>query len=241
MYRFISTSILCFLIASCSGTIPGSIDSQASESTAGTANAFRQFQEDADLIRLEHLEYWTDIIDKYYQVKGSYPFQNEVQNNDNIVLTKIATKQQMQYLSSGGNKYQKRLDNNQSGFFKERSVKEFVAEIETVLGHEIEEKYDIQKVPTSSPVGYYYFTRKDGYLIWVTCITCGVTQISTLLFDGYTPTVNIGSKGPAGKVTKALTREKMLSHPIYKSWVSRPFHRGEYLQNLVKETSRDSK
>ena len=123
MYRFISTSILCLLIASCSGTIPGSIDSQASESTAGTANAFRQFQEDADLIRLEHLEYWTDIIDKYYQVKGSYPFQSEVHNNDDIVLTKIATKQQMQYLSSGGNKYQKRLDNNQSGFSRNAQSK----------------------------------------------------------------------------------------------------------------------
>jgi hypothetical protein len=201
----------------------------------------KQFQEDADLIRLEHLEYWTEIIDKYYKIKGNYPFQGEVKNSEDIVLVKIATKQQMQYLSSGGDKYEKRLDNNQSGYFKERSVKEFVTELESVLGTEIEEKYDIQKVPTSSPVGYYYFTAKDGYLIWVTCITCGVTQVSTLLMDGYTPTVNIVSKGMVGKVTKALTRDEMLNHPIYKSWVSRPFHKREYVHNLVKENSRDSK
>ena len=105
----------------------------------------KQFQEDADLIRLEHLEYWTEIIDKYHQVKDSYPFQSEIQKSEDIVLVKIATKQQMQYLSSDGDKYEKHLDNNQSGYFKERPVKNFVAEVEATLGHEIEEKYDIQK------------------------------------------------------------------------------------------------
>jgi hypothetical protein len=59
--------------------------------------------------------------------------------------------------------------------------------------------------------------------------------------DGYTPTVNIVSKGMVGKVTKALTRDEMLNHPIYKSWVSRSFHKGEYVHNLVKENNRDSK
>ncbi|SMF69618.1 hypothetical protein SAMN02745866_04359 [Alteromonadaceae bacterium Bs31] len=209
--------------------------------SACSADPAKQFQEDADLIRLEHLEYWTEIIEKYHQVKGSYPFQSEIPKSEDIVLVKIATKQQMQYLSLGGDKYDKRLDNNQSGYFKERSVRDLVAEIESVLGYEIEEKYDIQKVPTSSPVGYYYFTSKDGYLVWVTCITCGVTQISTLLMDGFTPTVNIVSDGMVGKVTKALTRKEMLNHPTYKSWVSKPFHKSEYVHNLVKETSRDSK
>lgn len=209
--------------------------------SACSANPMKQYQEDADLIRLEHLEYWTEIINKYHKVKGSYPFQSELQSSEDIVLVKIATKQQIQYLSPNGDKYEKRLDNNQSGYFKEHPVKDFVAELEAVLGHQIEEKYDIQKVPTSSPVGYYYFTSKDGYLVWVTCITCGVTQISTLLNDGYTPTVNIVSEGMVGKVTKALTREEMLDHPTYKSWVSRSFHKSEYVHNLVKENSRDSK
>jgi hypothetical protein len=209
--------------------------------SACSGNPQKQFQEDADLIRLEHLEYWTEIVDKYYQIKGSYPFQNEILSSEDIVLVKIATKQQMQYLSSGGDKYDKRLDNNQTGFFKEHSVNDFIAEIEEVLGYEIEEKYDIQKVPTSSPIGYNYFTSKDGYLAWVTCISCGVTPVSTLLMDGVTPTVNIVSSGMAGKVTKALTRDKMLNHPIYKTWVSRAFHKSEYVHNLVKENSRDSK
>lgn len=209
--------------------------------SACTGNPVEQFQEDADLARLEHLEYWTGLIEKYYEVEGSYPFQEDIQESDDIVLVKIATKQQMQYLSSGGEQYDKRFDNNQSGYFKERLVKDFVAEIESVLGEEIEEKYDIQKVPTTSPIGYYYFINKDGYLMWVTCISCGVTQISTLLMDGYTPTINIVSQGMVGQVPKALTREEMLNHPVYKSWVSTPFHNREQVYRLVEENSRDSK
>ena len=200
-----------------------------------------QFQEDADLIRLEHLENWTEIIEEFHQAKGHYPLQKEAQKNGKMTLVKIATKQQMRYLSVGGDKYDKRLDNNQTGYFQDVDVKQFVAAIESALGRDIEEKYDIQKVPTSSPVGYYYFATNDGYLLWVTCITCGVTQVSTLLMDGFTPTVNIVSEGMQGKVTKALTRENMLNHPTYKSWVSRPFHKAEYVQNLVKEHGRDSK
>ena len=56
-----------------------------------------------------------------------------------------------------------------------------------------------------------------------------------------TPTVNIVSEGMQGKVTKALTRENMLNHPTYKSWVTRSFHKAEYVQNLVKEHGHDSK
>lgn len=200
-----------------------------------------KYQEDADLVRLDHLEYWTGLVEEYYDRKGYYPFQGEVSGSEDILLVKIATKQQMSYLSEGGSNYDRKFDNNSSGFFKERSVKDFVGELETVLGHDIEEKYDIQKVPTTSPVGYFYFATENGYLVWVTCITCGVTEISTLLLDGYTPTVNVVSQGMRGKVTKALTREEMLAHPIYRSWVSRSLHKREYVLGLVGETSRDSK
>ena len=201
----------------------------------------KQFQEDADLLRLEHLEYWTQVIEEFYKVKGHYPLQKKIQNKGKMILVKIATKQQMRYLSVEGDKYNKRLDYNSTGYFQDVGVKEFVATIESALTREIVEKYDIQKVPTSSPVGYYYFATNDGYLLWVTCITCGVSQVSTFLMDGFTPTVNIVSEGMQGKVTKALTRENMLNHPTYKSWVTRSFHKAEYVQNLVKEHGHDSK
>lgn len=210
-------------------------------SSTSLANPAEEFQEDADLLRLEHLEYWTLLLEQYHQKNGYYPFQPEAEESGDIILVKIATKQQLSFLSAGGANYDKRLDNNQSGYFKERSVKEFVEELERALARELEEKYDIQKVPTESPVGYYYFASKDGYLVWVTCITCGVTPVSTLLMDGSTPTVNIVSEGMVGKVPKALTRKVMLNHPTYRSWVSREFHKEEYVRRLVEKNIRDSK
>jgi hypothetical protein len=205
------------------------------------SDPIKAFQEDADLLRLEHLEYWTALLDEYHKIKGHYPFHNKFNSDNDIALVKIATKQQIQYLSPGSSSYNSKLDINQTNFFKEHKVKDFVKELETVLNRTIEEKYDIQKVPTSSPVGYHYFASKDGYLVWVTCTTCGVTPVSTLLMNGFTPTVNIVSKGMVGQVPKALLKKEMLEHPIYKEWVSKSFHKEKYVRNLVKENSSDSK
>ena len=201
----------------------------------------RQFQNDADLVRLEHLQYWTGLVEEYHEKTGSYPFQEKLSSKSEIGLVKIATKQQRQYLSPGNEKYNPNLDNNANGAFKEFSVKSFVSDLGSALGREIEEKYDIQKVPTKNAIGYYYFISADGYLVWVTCISCGVTEISTLLMDGITPTVNIVSEGMKGQVTKALPRKEMLQHPIFKSWVSSPFQKEVYVRDIVQENSRDSK
>ncbi len=192
----------------------------------GTKDAYQQ---DADLIRLEHLQYWTGLIEEYYSLKSSYPLQDRLVSENGPVMVKILTKQQSKQLGSFMSQ------------FKQVDVSDFIAEIESGLGRSIVEKYDIQRVPTKSPVGYFYFATPEGYLLWVTCQTCGVTEISTLLMDGHTPTVNIVSSGMKGQVTKALTRAEMLEHPIFQSWVSKRFHKEEYVRSIVDENSRDSK
>jgi hypothetical protein len=206
----------------------------------GTGSARNSFQHDADLIRLEHLEYWAKLIEQYAEIKSHYPLQDQTTGNKDIVLVKIATRQQQKYLVKSGDKYSPQLDINSSGFFKENSVSELITEIESVIGNEISEKYDIQKVPTSRPVGYFYFVSNDGYVLWVTCITCGVTKISTLALRN-TPTVNIASEGLVSKVSKALTSVDMLNHPIYKQWRSQTLTKESYVRALVAEHERDSK
>lgn len=125
--------------------------------------------------------------------------------------------------------------------FDSVSMADFVKELESGLGREVEELYDIQQAAMKSPVGYFYFATADGYVLWVTCISCGVTPISTLLMDGITPTVNIVSPSMKGKVTKALTREEMLNHAIYKAWISKSFKKENYVSDIVESNIRDSK
>ncbi len=90
------------------------------------------FQHDADLLRLEHLLYWTALVEEYYQKKGIYPFQDTLKDKNEIGLAKIITKQQRKYLSPGSSKYNKDIDNNKGGRFKEVPTAELVKEIETV-------------------------------------------------------------------------------------------------------------
>jgi len=205
--------------------------------------AIQQFQRDADVVRLEHILYWSELIEEYHKQKGSYPFQTQLEENDFAILVKIATKIQRQFISPGSKDYNSELDMNATGQFKELPVSKFISELENVLGREIKEHYDIQKAPTVSPVGYYYFSTPDGYLIWCICPTYGVSKISTLLMDGVTPTVNIVSKGMKGKVTKALLRQELIENPIFKEWRQRKLteNKESYVRQLIVENEKDSK
>ena len=135
----------------------------------------------------------------------------------------------------------KNFDNNIDGSFREFRVKNFILEIEKGLEISLDERYDLQKIPTDTPIGYNYFVSDKGYLLWVTCKTCKVTPISTLLLDGITPTVNVVSPEMKAHVTKSLTREELLAHPIYKKWMGRKVYKLEYMRKLEKELFRDSK
>ena len=204
-------------------------------------NVEKSYQQDADLLRLEHLEFWTEVVEDYHSKTGHYPFQKSLEKNDNIGLVRIATKNQQQYFDKNTNSYIPDLDNNPNNFFQEFSVKDFVSEIEDKLEIDIDERYDIQKVPTISGVWYNYFVTEKRYLIWVPCISCGVTRISTLTMNGIIPTVNIVSEEMLNDVPKSLTRENMLNHPIYKKWKAKSLSKEEYLRNLEKENFDNSK
>ena len=204
-------------------------------------NVEKQYQNDADLLRLEHIVYWTDLLEDYYKKKQFYPFQNKLKSKNNIAIVRISTKNQQLFFTPKSEQYNSRYDINYNGRLQEFSVKDFVSELETVLGHKIDEKYDIQKVPVNSPIGYNYFISEDGYLVWGTCISCGVTKISTLLMDGFTPTVNIVSEGMIGKVTKALTRDDMINHPTFIEWKNKPFIKEKYVRTLEQENHSNSK
>ena len=204
-------------------------------------NTENSYQNDADLLRLEHLEYWTGLVEEYHSKTGKYPFQEKLESKDKIWLVRIATKNQQLYFDKNSNNYNVNFDNNPNNFFQEFTIKDFVLELDKKLEKIIDEKYDIQKVPTSSPIGYNYFVSEKGYLLWVTCITCGVTPISTLLYDWITPTVNIVSEKMLEDVPKSLTRSDMLSNEIYKEWKNKKFKKEEYARKLEQENIHNSK
>ena len=199
------------------------------------------FQHDADVVRVEDLLYWTDLIEQYEVKTGRYPFQDKIANDEEIISVRIATKQQQEYFDKNSPSYQLELDNNARNKFTEFSTKEFVEELERGLGHTFDEHYDIQSVQTGSPIWYNYFVTEEGYLLWVTCVTCEVNNASTLLFDGHTRTINIGSKGITEGTRKLYTREDMLQLPEFRELRERKFEKEAYVRKLQAQYFKDSK
>jgi len=186
-------------------------------------NIERGYQKSADLTRIRDLIYWTGLIEEYETKTGHYPFQDKLVNTDEIGFARIVSEYQQRYFDPESSKYIPQFDNNWNNRFSEWPTESLISELELGLNREIETRYDFQKVPSGSTIGYNYFITEDGYILWVTCISCGVTRISTLLMDGHTPTVNIGSKGMVPNVTKAFTREDMLANPQFQEWLNGNF------------------
>ena len=60
----------------------------------------KAYQQDADLIRLEHLQYWTGLIEEYYTLTNSFPLQDRLESESGPIMVKILTKQQSKQLGS---------------------------------------------------------------------------------------------------------------------------------------------
>ncbi|WP_019674052.1 hypothetical protein [Psychrobacter lutiphocae] len=109
--------------------------------------AYKGFQADADIVRLQQLKYWVDLIEAYHNKTGRYPLQNKQQRNLTVF---IATPQQQQYTYQlPGSEY--------------ATMTQFVNDLEAGLGHPIEERYDPQYAPDVKPNYYIYMLDGDDY------------------------------------------------------------------------------
>lgn len=198
-------------------------------------------RDDADTARLEHMLYWSGLIDEYYNRMGQYPLQDWIQQNEEVVMVRILTSAQRIYSTKDSASYIAAADVDPEQFFPEVSMKDFVATLEAGLRHGIDEKYDIQQVPVTHPVGYYYFVSRDGYVLRGTCLRCGVTDITELLADGATPTISIASESMLAKVPKSKTRTMMLADPVFQKMSKVPYFKEGYVRAIERRHIHDSR
>jgi len=169
-------------------------------------------QEDYDHLRLEHLEYWTALIEEFHVKQGYYPLQNSDDDKMGIIHVQILPPDSEHLLIDWGDD------------FRELTPDILLKEIERGLHRDLKYKFPPEDTPPDYAYAYNYFVNKNGYLVWVACQSCGITEISTYTMDGKSATVNIGSEGMVQNVTKAKTRSDMLSHPLYKKWRAIDIH-----------------
>ena len=118
-----------------------------------SSSAETKFQQDADIVRLQHLQYYAGLIEEYREKTGHYPFEPHA---DIRTYVHIANKHQEKY-TTGDNPERHRVIDD-SDFFRELSAK---------LGREVEELYDPQYVPVWRPNFYMYMIQGDAYFLAV--------------------------------------------------------------------------
>jgi hypothetical protein len=115
----------------------------------GCSSTNAGFQKDADIIRLQHLKFYGELLEEYFKIKGNYPFQGE---NSIPTYVYIANDEQIESTKPGPPYSHKVI-----------SFKKFVDEVESVLGREINEYYDPQYRPDKKPNFYMYLINGDTF------------------------------------------------------------------------------
>ena len=116
-------------------------------------SAYEGFQTDADIVRLQHLYYWTNLIYTYKKETGKFPFEGE---SKHPLYVEIATPQQQQFLSPPPPPA------------VQRSMTEFVQKLATLEPtDQIHELYDPQYMPDAKPNFYIYMIDGDTFYLAV--------------------------------------------------------------------------
>lgn len=197
-------------------------------------------QEDIDRARLEHLVYWTGLIDEYHDKYGFYPLQDRL-GPVHPALVRIATRSQQQYFDPQSPHYRAANDNNPEHTIPEFSMCDLVGALEKGLGRPIVEKYDIETVPSAGPNYYTYSIAPAGYALEVPCQSCGITEISLATQTGDTATVNIANPAMVPNTPRSLPRAMMLENPVFRRWMAHPYHDESYIRAREEQSLHDTK
>jgi|GEM_PF-1053931 len=111
------------------------------------------FQDDADIYRLRHIKYYGELLQRYYDKTGHYPFQGKEKLP---IYTFIANDQQ--------EKFTKTKNPNPHKLYP---LSELIKELESTLGKKIKQYFDPQYYASKKPNFYIYMIRGDQYFFAV--------------------------------------------------------------------------
>ncbi|MDO5769420.1 MAG: hypothetical protein Q4P13_07945 [Psychrobacter sp.] len=118
--------------------------------TADDCSTYQAFQADADIVRLQHLYYWTRKIYDYKQKTGKFPFEGE---STQPILVEIATPEQQQTINRPPNVPK-----------SSHTVADLVKILSSVTPNEpFYELYDPQYAPDVKPNFYIYMIDGDTF------------------------------------------------------------------------------
>ena len=146
----------CNTNSDCAGTLKcetGACRGVAGASQSAIDALEDSFQNDADVVRLTHLKYYSDLLAEYHNKTGSYPLQDKAA--DMPVYVFVATDTQR---VKGAPSYKHAVV----------SVRDWVSDLEIRLGRPLDEYYDPQYFSDKyKPNFYIYMVYKDTFFFAV--------------------------------------------------------------------------
>jgi len=111
--------------------------------------AYQAFQKDADIVRLQHLKYYGELLLEFKEKTGNYPFMDEA----TVPLYVHVASPEQEMFAKMRPPYKHKM----------KSFKEFVQVVEMKLGRQIDEHYDPQYRPDYKPNFYIYMANRGTY------------------------------------------------------------------------------
>ncbi|MBP5696460.1 MAG: hypothetical protein J6X11_07425 [Treponema sp.] len=172
----------------------------------------KKYQDDCDIVRLEHLAYYANLIEEYKEKTGHYPLQDKGQKQ---IYAFIFNGMQKEYFA----------DTNPNPH-ECVAPKDFFAEMEKGLVKKVQQLYDPQYVPTTKPVFYIYMIQGDTYYFAVHLSK--YYPFSTRVAANYYK-VQVSNKSyPASKI---YTIKELEQNASYKEAVAVPVKNEKYFSD----------
>ena len=181
------------------------------------------YQADADIIRLQHFDYYARLLTEYYEKNGKYPFQHEKEYPVYVfILTNFQEKD-----FKDTNPY-RHYTVNDKYFFKELSEG---------LGRDIFEKYDPQKVGTDGrPNMYIYMVNGDNFYFAIHLYN---SNLFTRSISRYYNKMELSNEDDNNY--KQYTYETLKNNPVYLELINKKASTQSYFDDLDEQNKNDSK
>jgi hypothetical protein len=181
------------------------------------------YQADADIVRLRHFDYYAQLLTEYYEKAGKYPFQYE--KEEQVYVFILTSFQERDFRDT--NPYRHYTVND----------KYFFEELSAVLGRNIYEKYDPQKVASDQrPNMYIYMVSGDNFYFAVHLYT---GNPFTKNVARYYNKLELSNEDDIKN--KFFTYETLRNDPQYQQLLNRTASKQDFFDALDEEYRNDSR
>jgi len=181
------------------------------------------YQADADIVRIQHFDYYAQLLAEYNEKTGKYPFQYEKEYPVYVFL--LTNFQEKDFKDT--NPY-KHFTVNDKYFFQE---------LTDILGKNIYEKYDPQKVSSDGrPNMYIYMVYEDNFYFAIHLYN---SNPFTKNIDKYYNKMELSNEDDFGN--KYFSYETLKNDPQYLELINRTANKQDYFNDLDEQYKNDSK